>query len=152
MELTVVDDPSPGDIASLVGRYADAVLRADAHRFAALWTEDAEWHLQGSDPVRGRQSIVETFVRSRSRFRLCVQEVMSGYVGAAGDSGMTDAHWQVRELQWLSDGSGREVIGVYHDSARPVAGAWRFARRRFELVYRGPLDLPGRVFFEPASG
>jgi uncharacterized protein (TIGR02246 family) len=147
-----VDEPSPGDIANLIGRYADAVLRADAEGFASLWTEDAEWHMPGADPVCGRPSIVETFVRSRSRFRLCVQEIMSGYVGTAGDDGTTDAHWQVRELQWRRDGSAAELIGVYHDGVRPVDGRWRFARRRFEVVYRGPLDLPGRVFFGPTSG
>ena len=40
----------------------------------------------GGEPLRGRDVIVETFVRARSAFRLCVQEIMSGYVDPpAGD-------------------------------------------------------------------
>jgi hypothetical protein len=74
---------------------------------------------------------------------------MSGYVDPPDEAGAVEAHWQVRELQWRPDGTGGELIGVYHDRMRPVAGAWQFARRRFELVYRGPLDLPGRVYLEP---
>jgi ketosteroid isomerase-like protein len=147
-----VTDPPAEGISDLVGRYADAVLRADATRFTSLWTEDAEWLVAGSDPVRGRPSVVETFVRSRSRFRLCVQEIMSGYVDPVATDGSTGAHWQVRELQWRTDGTGRELIGVYHDVVRPAEGAWRFARRRFEPVYRGPVELPGRVLFDPTTG
>jgi len=56
----------------------------------------------------------------------------------------------VRELQWRPDGSGSQLIGVYHDDLRAVDGSWCFARRRFELVYRGPLDVSGRLYL-PAS-
>jgi hypothetical protein len=146
-----VDNPRPETVVDLVGRYADAVLRADTARFASLWTDDAEWAVAGSEPIRGRPAIVEMFARSRSRFRLCVQEVMSGYADPPDEGGTVEAHWQVRELQWRPDGTGGELIGVYHDTVQPVAGIWRFARRRFELVYRGPLDLPGRVY-DPAAG
>jgi len=82
----------PGQPSDLVGRYADAVLRFDADRFAALWTEDAEWVVAGGEPLRGRGTIVETFVRARSGFRLCVQEIMSGYVEPPGGAGAR-AHW-----------------------------------------------------------
>jgi hypothetical protein len=137
-----------GAPSDLVGRYADAVLRFDAERFAALWTVDAEWVVAGGEALRGRAAIVETFVRARSGFRLCVQETMSGYVDPpAGDD--VSAHWQVRELQWRPDGTGRQLIGVYHDDLRAVDGSWCFARRRFELVYRGSLDLSGRLYFSP---
>ena len=61
------------------------------------------------------------------------------------------AHWQVRELQWRPDGSGSQLIGVYHDDLRAVDGSWCFARRRFELVYRGSLDLSGRLYLPPAG-
>jgi hypothetical protein len=135
----------PDGPSDLVGRYADAVLRFDADRFAALWTEDAEWVVAGGEPLRGRDVIVETFVRARSGFRLCVQEIMSGYVDPPAGAERS-AHWQVRELQWRPDGSASQLIGVYHDDIKAVDGAWCFARRRFELVYRGSTDLSGRLY------
>jgi hypothetical protein len=143
-------DVPPGAPSDLVGRYADAVLRFDADRFADLWTEDAEWVVVGGEARRGRAVIVETFVRARSGYRLCVQEIMSGYADPPAGAGLT-AHWQVRELQWRPDGSASQLIGVYHDELRAVDGAWCFARRRFELVYRGSVDLPGRLYL-PSPG
>jgi hypothetical protein len=141
--------PTPPDQPTdLVGRYADAVLRFDAERFAALWTTDAEWVVAGGEPLRGRTLIVETFVRARSGFSLCVQEIMSGYVDRPTGADRT-AHWQVRELQWRPDGRGSQLIGVYHDDIRAVEESWCFARRRFELLYRGPLDVSGRLYLPP---
>ena len=141
--------PQPGELADLVGRYADAVLRFDAERFASLWTEDAEWAVAGADPLRGRPTIVDTFVRVRSAYRLCVQEILSGYVDPPAGAAEHQAHWQVRELQWLADGSGKQLIGVYHDQVRPVDDAWCFTRRRFEVLYRGSLDVSGRLYAPP---
>jgi hypothetical protein len=140
----------PGAPFDLVGRYADAVLRFDADRFAPLWTEDAEWVVAGGEPLRGRAAIVETFMRARSGFRLCVQEIMSGYVDPPAGAEVS-AHWQVRELQWRPDGTGSQLIGVYHDELRAVEGSWCFARRRFELFYRGSLDLSGRLYLPPSD-
>ncbi len=71
---------------------------------------------------------------------------MSGYADPAGDTDERRAHWQVRELQWRADGSGRQLIGVYHDDVRPLDGRWQFTRRRFEVVYRGSLDVSGRLY------
>jgi hypothetical protein len=139
-------------LSDLVGRYADAVLRYDAERFASLWAPDAEWLVTGAEPLVGRTAIVETFVRVRSTYRLCVQEIMSGYVDPAGaDEDERCAHWQVRELQWRADGSGKQLIGVYHDDVRRLDGAWSFARRRFELLYRGSLDVSGRLYLPPPA-
>jgi hypothetical protein len=33
---------------------------------------------------------------------------------------------------------------VYHDAYARIDGAWRFTRRRFDLLYTGPPDLTGR--------
>jgi SnoaL-like domain len=136
-------------LSDLVGRYADAVLHFDAERFASVWAEDAEWLVAGAEPLVGRDTIVETFVRVRSAFRLCVQEIMSGYVDPPAGTDERRAHWQVRELQWRADGSGRQLIGVYHDDVRLLDGSWQFTRRRFEVVYRGPLDVSGRLYGPP---
>ena len=53
----------------------------------------------------------------------------------------------MRELQWRADGTGSELIGVYHDTMQVEGDGdeLRFARRDFELLYRGPVDLSGKL-------
>lgn len=132
-------------VHDLVGRYCEAVLRADPDRFAGCWTEDATWCIPGTGVVTGRAAVVEVFTTIRPTYRLCVQEVLNSRVVPIDE---THAHVtiQIRELQWRVDGSGSELIGVYHDDVVLESdGAARFARRDFELLYNGPVALPGRV-------
>ena len=50
------------------------------------------------------------------------------------------------ELQWRTDGTGSELIGVYHDSVSiDVNGRARYVLRDFELVYTGPVELGGEL-------
>ena len=87
----------------------------------------------------GRARITHVFTRARVPFRLCVQELLSGVVEAAGEgTDAADAVWQIRELQWRTDGSQTFLIGTYTDVCRPGDdGVWRFARREFTEVLRG---------------
>jgi uncharacterized protein (TIGR02246 family) len=138
-------------IHDLVGRYCEAVLRNDAARFAETWTTDATWAVPGAGEIVGRDAIVETFTSIRSGYPLCVQQILNGTLSIADDRRATATH-QVRELQWREDGTGSELIGVYHDDlVADDAGQWRFARRDFELLYDGPVDLSGRLR-TPRSG
>ena len=132
------------DIEDLVGRYCEAVLRVDLALFASTWCEDATWSIPGAGAVVGRTAITETFATIRSTYRRCVQEVLNGVVTPSGPDDAA-ASWQVRELQWRADGTGSELIGVYHDDLRRGVDGWQFARRDFELLYDGPLELPGRL-------
>jgi hypothetical protein len=128
----------------LAGRYCDAVLRADPVRFGRTWSAEAEWVVPGR-VVSGREEIVERFTAMVPAFVLCVQELLSGTVRPVDDR-RAEATWQVRELQWRADGTQRELLGVYDDELVVGAdGVARFARRTFELVYDGPVELPGRV-------
>jgi hypothetical protein len=140
------EDPSMQLAATnLVGRYCDAVLRCDAESFASCWTLDATWQIPGKGVLVGRQAIVDAFMEIRSTYRLCVQEVLSGQV-VLGDPPTVTASVQVRELQWRSDGTGSELIGVYHDRITiDAAGSALFTHRDFELIYDGRVDLPGRL-------
>ena len=132
-------------VHNLVGRYCEAVLRNDVDSFAEMWTEAAEWCIPGAGVLSGRATIAETFREIRSTYRLCVQEILNSIVEAL-DPVTTRATIQVRELQWRADGTGSELIGVYHDViALDDDGCYRFARRDFELVYSGSVDLAGRL-------
>jgi ketosteroid isomerase-like protein len=132
-------------IRNLVGRYAEAVLRNDPVLFADSWTEDAVWSMPGAAAIVGRDDIARTFRDSRGNYRLCVQELLNGRITVA-EADHAAATWQVRELQWRADGTGSELLGVYDDAM--VVGddaELRFARRDFELLYRGPVDLRGKL-------
>jgi uncharacterized protein (TIGR02246 family) len=134
-------------IENLIGRYCDAVLRADAATWASCWTADACWVIPGTGEVVGRDAIAATFAEIRGLYDLCVQEVLNSTVEIDGDR--AHARWQVRETQHRADGSGSELLGVYHDDLRRESDAWQFERREFELVYRGERAMPGRVYRRP---
>jgi len=132
-------------VHNLVGRYCDAVLRNDRTAFTSLWTDDAEWCIPGAGVITGRDKIAETFSEIRNTYRLCVQEILNSTIEAR-DAATAHTAFQVRELQWRADGTGSELIGVYHDVVvLDPDGRCRFTRRDFELLYSGPVDLAGRV-------
>ena len=133
------------DVDDLVGRYCDAVLRADVEGFTACWDPAARWLIPGDGVIEGRNAIRAVFERIRPSYRQCVQEILNGRVTHTGGDDAT-AHWQVRELQWRTDGTTTQLLGVYHDAmVRGADGVLRFTERDFELLYNGPLDGSGRL-------
>jgi ketosteroid isomerase-like protein len=133
------------DIHNLIGRYCDAVLRADIVEFESTWSSDARWLIPGDGIITGRDAITETFKKLRPAYRQCVQEVLNGTI-AYEDGDSATARWQIRERQWHEDGTVTELIGVYHDVMnRDLDGVLRFTQRDFELIYSGPIDGTGRV-------
>lgn len=130
-----------GPVASLVGRYCDAVARFDVDAFSALWTEDAIWYIAGGDDRHGRPAITRLFRSARAPFELCIQETLSSIVDPSGR-----ARWYVRELQWRRDGAASQLIGVYDDVLAGSPDDPRFASRRFSVLYRGPLEASGRLY------
>jgi len=142
-------------VRNLVGSYAEAVLRNDPVLFADTWAEDAVWSMPGAPTIVGRDGIVRSFRDRRAGFRLCVQEILNGRITMV-EADRATATWQVRELQWRADGTGGELLGVYDDVMVISAdGELRFARRNFELLYRGPVDLRGKLRLpnaEPVAG
>ena len=139
-----MDLPIRVEIEELLGRYCDSVLRLDLDEFATTWCEHATWAIPGSGVITGRDAIVETFAEIRGGYARCLQQILNGTVGPLVD-GRATASWQVRELQWRHDGSASELLGVYHDEVERTGAGWCFARRDFELIYDGPVDMPGRL-------
>jgi hypothetical protein len=145
-----VPEPTPPDpvavaadqaaILTLLGRYCRAVSDHDPVAMGATWAEGAHWDIPGDEPVVGRAAIMELFDRTRSLYAQCVQQMTSHVIEVDGDTGVG---WiQIRELQWKDDGFTRELVGTYHDEYVRTAAGWRFARRNFELLARGPVSLP----------
>lgn len=153
-------------VRNLTARYCDAVARNDAELFASLWTANADWVVPGARTTSGRERITRVFGKLRGDYLLCTQELMSGYVVpldttdplatdplAAGshatDGPVAEARWQIRELQWKAEAPVSCVLGIYSDRLEVEDGSWRFARRQFDILYRGPVDLSGAVTPKP---
>jgi hypothetical protein len=133
------------EVHQLLGRYCTAVLHNNSALFAETWTADAVWCIPGAKIVEGQEAIVRTFSRIRCTYSLCVQEILNTFVDAR-DSRSATGTVQVRERQWRPDGTGSEMIGVYHDEiVRAEDARCRFTRRDFELLYDGPVAMPGRL-------
>jgi hypothetical protein len=96
--------------------------------------------------VAGRSQLREVFATLSAEFDLCVQDVLSGSVELAGDR--ATARWYLHETQ-RSPSGGQEVLGCYDDTLVRDEHGWRFARRRFWVLYHGPRDLAGEVFRRP---
>lgn len=135
-------------VRNLTARYCDAVARNDSDLFVSLWTSDADWVAAGH-VTSGRDRIARVFGRLRGEYVLCTQELMSGYVvPVACTEGLphaAEARWQIRELQWKVGSPVSCVMGIYRDHLVVDDGEWRFARRQFDILYRGPVDLTGAV-------
>lgn len=136
-------------VRNLTARYCDAVARNDGEIFASLWTLEADWVVPGARTTSGRERIARVFAKLRGDYVLCTQELMSGYV-VPGDPGVgsastAEARWQIREFQWKADAPVSCVLGIYSDQLVIEDGVWRFARRQFDILYRGPVDLTGAI-------
>ena len=133
-------------VRDLVARICDAVARADVDAWVACWRDDGEWVFPGREPIVGVHQLRAAFAPLRAKLDLCVPEVLSGWVDGTGDT--ATARWYLRETQRSADG-GHEVMGCYDDRVVRDEYGWRFARRRFWVLYRGPRDLDGEVFRPP---
>lgn len=129
------------EVRDLTARYCDAVARCDGGLFASLWATDADWVVGSGSPTSGRARIARVFLKLREGFLLCTQELLSGRVVPDPDGRSARARWQIREHQWKADAPPSCVIGIYTDRLVVEQGAWCFAERRFDIVYRGPVDL-----------
>jgi ketosteroid isomerase-like protein len=140
---------SPEDdvaIRALLADMLDAVARGDAEAWGSCWTPDGVWVIPGFGELVGTDA-VERFAELRGGYELCIQALLSGRAEVDGDVGT--GRWYFRELQRSIGGEGNELIGCYDDEYRRTPAGWRFSRRRFWIVYRGPVALDGTVHRAP---
>jgi ketosteroid isomerase-like protein len=150
---------SPEDdvaIRALLADMLDAVARGDAGAWGECWTDDGVWVIPGYGELVGADATAR-FAELRAGYELCVQALLSGRADVEGDRGT--GRWYFRELQRTAapgpdaaeddSGQGAELIGCYDDEYRRTDsarnGGWRFARRRFWVLYRGSVALDGTV-------
>lgn len=135
-------------IRELVARYADAVTRRHERDWAATWAEDGEWHVFGN-PTKGREAIVILWNELMGGLPFVVQLPGAGTISIDGSN--ATGRWYITEHGQTAEGGGLLTIGVYHDRYRRLDGGWRFARRRFDILYSGPPDLSGMTLPFPEN-
>ncbi len=128
-------------LRQLCERYVDAVNRRAGADWSATWAPDAVWDL-GNGPVAGREAILATWQAAMAGFPHVVMWVHPGVVDSVtGDT--AKARWYHQEILHLADGSRQVGMGVYRDQYVRLDGEWRFAVRKYDLLYFGPPDLSG---------
>lgn len=135
-------------IRGLVARYADAVARYDEADWIATWCEDGRWIVFGR-PSEGRAKLLETWHHLMGMFDFVVQFAHQAVLEIDGDE--ATGRWTMSELGTPKQGEPSLMLAVYLDRYRRVDGRWRFAERRFEVLYMGPPDLSGKTFPYPSG-
>lgn len=130
------------EIESLRGEFADAAMRHDFDRLAALFTPDATWQIpEAGIALAGREEIRTGIERLQTHWEYFVQTVHPGTVQLDGDAASGRSY--VAELGRLRDGTSHQNIGVYHDRYRHTPDGWRFTERVYEIKYHDTTPLPG---------
>lgn len=138
------------EINHLAQVYADGVMQRDAQIWGSTWAENGAWHLApGMDPVVGREALKAFWTGVMEGYPQVLHFVQPGLIEVSGDT--ATARFYVQENIKDSNGDAFRVVGVYNDELVREDGAWRFAVRRFNVMYRGPVDLSGDYAGYPAE-
>ena len=133
-----VDPAAELAIRNLVARYGDAVCRRDAGAWAQTWAQDCTWDLGGGRIVHGRDNVLALWREAIEKYPWVAQVPASGFLEQV--DGEVRGTWYVLELNHLADGQGVSHLGHYRDTYVSTDEGWRFATRRFHMIYRGAMD------------
>ena len=128
-------------IASLVHRYADAVVHRDPERWASCWAADATWDLGRGRLVEGRAAILELWTSAMAGMEAVVQMAHNGDVEAGADADHASGRWYIDERFRRVGGSNETLLAHYDDTYVRTGDGWRFSRRFLQAHYIGPPDL-----------
>lgn len=129
-------------ITHLAQQYADGVMQRDAEIWGNTWAEQGAWHLSPDmDPVTGREALKGFWTNVMAGYPQVLHWVQPGLIEVDGDT--ATARFYVQENIKDAEGQGFRVAGVYNDELIREDGQWRFAVRRFSVIYRGPVDMSG---------
>ena len=130
------------EIQHLAQLYADGVMQRDAEIWGNTWAENGEWHLMpGMEPVKGREALKAFWTGVMGGYPSVLHWVQPGLIEVNGDT--ASARFYVQENIKDAEGNGFRVAGVYNDDIVRENGEWKFAVRKFDVIYRGPVDMSG---------
>lgn len=119
-------------IRELWESYADAVFRADAEEWSALWAEDGAWTLMGQT-FTGRAMIRAVWEQAMSGFSVAAFFVQPGALIVDGATA-TGRSWTQEVLVTKPDGAVRRIVGAYEDAFVRKDGRWLFQSRRYTIL------------------
>ena len=135
----VAHDPVTEELAlrDLVHRYADAVSRQDSAAVAECFAVDGAWSVGDHGEPRGRAEITAFLDGLLGSWDTIVHALLSGRVHLdPTDHDRATGRWYISEFGRRTDGTEVFFAGVYHDEYVCVGGLWRFARRRYDSMFR----------------
>ena len=137
------------ELRDLVARYSDAVNRRDAEAWGGTWSMDGVWEILGT-LQKGRGAIVDFWSQVMAGIPLVLQEPTFGVFDFFSSDEQSEklqvtGRWYIHEITRGPELSA-ETTGVYHDRYVFEDGRWRFARRRFDILYRNEDALGGKAF------
>lgn len=138
------------DIRNATARFADTATCADYDGFRALWADDAEWVIGGTENqpferrAQGIDDIVSLFRTLRSERDYFIQFALPGAIEINGDEA------EVRCLcHEAARGPGESYYrnnGVWSDRLRRSDDGWLFTRRSFHYLWLDLSPFTGDVF------
>jgi hypothetical protein len=130
------------EIQHLAQVYGDGVMQRDAELWGSTWAENGIWSLPGMEkPVEGRETLKGFWSQVMGGYPHVLHWVQPGMITVEGDKAR--ARFYVQENIKDAKGNQMRVAGVYDDQLVRENGKWKFARRDFTVLYRGPTDLSG---------
>ena len=139
------------EIATLVHRYADAVVHRDGDQWVDTWAKEAVWELGQGRRVEGRNAIFELWQQAMKGMTAVVQTVLNGEVQIDEAAGTGSGRWYIQESMRRADGTDAILLAHYNDTYVRTNEGWRFASRELAPHYQGPPDLSG-TFLNAVDG
>ena len=122
-------------IRRLNADYCDAIMRRDPEAWGATWADDGQWFLT-DEPTQGRDNLVAQWLATMEGFPVVFHQVTNEQIDVSGDSARQRVY--VNEELVMADGQALRFVGVYNDECIRTPQGWRYASRRFGILYQGP--------------
>ncbi|MEY2926097.1 MAG: hypothetical protein RL367_574 [Pseudomonadota bacterium] len=138
------------EITRLLAAYSHAVMRLDAARSAAVYTEDGVLSAFAGPDVIGRAAIEKILTKVYRPLSFLVQNCGSIVVEVEGDQARASS--SVSEFIRYKDKDQLSCcFGNYDDALIRTGEGWRFSRRRFNPFFSGTIQSDGTAFDAPAA-
>jgi uncharacterized protein (TIGR02246 family) len=125
-------------IRELNAAYVDAVMRRDASAMSSVWAPDGRWFFLGQW-IEGRENIMARWHKAMNGFPVVCHQMTSEQISVSGDEARSRVYL-VEEVITM-DQKPLKFVGVYNDVCTRLDKGWRYASRRFDLIYQGPGSL-----------
>lgn len=124
-------------VSALLMRYVDAIGAGDDDLLRnGVWAPDAVWEVTSIGRFAGIDAIMGALAESRKQIAQVLQVITGVNVVIDASAATGRGRCYIQEIMLRTDGSERELRGVYDDRFVRSAAGWRFSHRRFTLVYR----------------